>query len=86
MREHERQRNDSQRRDQQRRASTAKPGASHGDSGADTTPRGDDVASSSGLVLPGGKVGEDALRRAIEQARELGVGEENEAALRTVRF
>lgn len=43
-----------------------------------------DVASAAGLVLPGGKVDADAVRRAIEQAEELGL--DDDAALRTVRF
>jgi 23S rRNA pseudouridine1911/1915/1917 synthase len=46
----------------------------------------DDVASSAGLLLPGGKVSEDALRAAIEQARENATGDEDDDALRTVRF
>lgn len=43
-----------------------------------------DTASAAGLVLPGGKIDADAVRRAVEQAREEGLEDEEE--VRTVRF
>jgi 23S rRNA pseudouridine1911/1915/1917 synthase len=52
-------------------------GVSHG-------PEGDDEASAGGLVLPGGKVDAEAVRRAVEQAEEQGL--DDDAALRTVVF
>jgi 23S rRNA pseudouridine1911/1915/1917 synthase len=45
---------------------------------------GDDEALAAGLVLPGGKVDADAVRRAIERAQELGL--EDDAELRRVTF
>jgi 23S rRNA pseudouridine1911/1915/1917 synthase len=53
-------------------------------------PQGDDdaadVASSGGMVLPGGKVDADAIVRAAQQAREQGLSEGEDEALRRVRF
>jgi len=43
-----------------------------------------DRATSAGLLLPGGKVSEEALRAALEQAAES--GNEDDEGLRTVRF
>ncbi|CAG0968016.1 Ribosomal large subunit pseudouridine synthase D [Phycisphaerales bacterium] len=47
-------------------------------------PFADDEASAAGLVLPGGKVDADAVRRAVEKAEELGL--DDDAELRTVTF
>ncbi|MDX2132794.1 MAG: RluA family pseudouridine synthase [Planctomycetota bacterium] len=44
----------------------------------------DDEASAAGLVLPGGKVDAEAVRRAVEKAEELGL--DDDSALRTVVF
>lgn len=43
-----------------------------------------DIASAGGLILPGGKVDADAIRRAVEQSAEQGLGDDSE--LRRVRF
>ncbi|GJQ30982.1 MAG: pseudouridine synthase [Phycisphaerae bacterium] len=45
---------------------------------------GDDEAMAAGLVLPGGKVDAEAVRRAVEEAEEQGA--DDDAALRTVEF
>jgi len=50
----------------------------------DSAPTSDDEASAAGLVLPGGKVDADAVRRAVEQAEEQGA--DDDAELRTVVF
>ena len=46
----------------------------------------DDVARAGGLLLPGGKVSEDALRAAVEQGQSAGVETEDDAELRRVTF
>lgn len=46
----------------------------------------DDIATTSGLVLPGGKVDADAIVRAAQQAREQGLTGDEDEALRRVRF
>ncbi|HYE63036.1 MAG TPA: RluA family pseudouridine synthase [Phycisphaerales bacterium] len=46
----------------------------------------DDIARTSGLLLPGGKVDAEAIRRALEQAEQTGVDADDDAELRTVTF
>jgi 23S rRNA pseudouridine1911/1915/1917 synthase len=46
----------------------------------------EDIATTSGLVLPGGKVDADAIVRATQMAREQGLSSEDEEALRRVKF
>ncbi len=46
----------------------------------------DDVARTSGLVLPGGKVDAEAIRRALEEAAATGADADDDAELRTVTF
>ncbi|MFO0832968.1 MAG: RluA family pseudouridine synthase [Phycisphaerales bacterium] len=59
---------------------TRKPAIAPADAG------GDDVAMSSGLLLPGGQVDAQAIVDAANRARELGLGEGEEEELRRVRF
>jgi 23S rRNA pseudouridine1911/1915/1917 synthase len=49
-------------------------------------PAGDDVATSSGLLLPGGQVDAQAIVDAAAKARELGLDQEDDEELRRVRF
>ncbi len=53
---------------------------------SDATPSGDDVAMSSGLLLPGGQVDAQAIVDAAARARELGLDGEDDEELRRVRF
>jgi 23S rRNA pseudouridine1911/1915/1917 synthase len=64
---------------QQAKPGVAKPGRAEGDDAPD-------VATTSGFVLPGGKVDADAIVRAAQQAREQGLSEGEDEALRRVRF
>ncbi|HYF14115.1 MAG TPA: RluA family pseudouridine synthase [Phycisphaerales bacterium] len=52
---------------------------------ADTEQR-DDLAVTSGVILPGGKVDARAIVDAAQRARELGLAEEDDEELRRVRF
>ncbi len=62
--------------------SKPKGGCQRGASGADADA---DVATTAGLILPGGKVDAEAIRRAIEQAQAAGL-DEDDAELRRVSF
>jgi 23S rRNA pseudouridine1911/1915/1917 synthase len=46
----------------------------------------DDVARTSGLILPGGKVDAEAIRRALAEAEASGADADDDTALRTVTF
>lgn len=51
-----------------------------------SSPAAEDIATTSGFVLPGGKVDAEAIVRAAQQAREQGLSEGEDEALRRVKF